>query len=90
MKSPEQIMAQMYKSALIIMIILLVAAGIASFFETAIGGITLPGLAIRFYLLIIPAMLMAFTITMFVRRINNLATAGLILSLLWLVFKWIG
>lgn len=90
MKSPEQIMARMYKSALVIMIVLLSAAGIASFFDAVIAGVPLPALAIRFYLLIIPAMLMAFTITMFVRRVTNLAVAGLILSSLWLVFKWLG
>ncbi len=83
-------MAQMYKSALIIMILLLVAAGTASFFDTKIAGMAVPALAIRFYLLIIPAMLLAFTITMFVRRVTNLAVAGLILSSLWLAFKWLG
>ncbi len=90
MRSPEQIMAQMYKSALVIMIVLLAAAGVASFLDAAIAGMALPALAIKFYLLIIPAMLMAFTITMFVRRVTNLAVAGLILSLLWLAFKWLG
>lgn len=90
MKTPEQIMAQMYKSALILMIVLLVAAGAASFFDTKITSTAIPALAIKFYLLVIPAVLMAFTITMFVRRVMNLAIAGLILSLLWLIFKWIG
>ncbi len=90
MKSPDQIMAQMYKSALFIMIVLLVAAGAASFLDTKIAGMAIPELAIRFYLLIIPAMLLAFTITMFVRKATNLAVAGLILSSLWLAFKWLG
>jgi|GEM_PF-5011257 len=90
MKSPEQIMAQMYKSALVIMILLLISASIASFFDVSIQNLPVSALAIKFYLLVIPAVLMAFTITMFVRRVMNLAIAGLILSLLWLIFKWIG
>ncbi|MBK7091168.1 MAG: hypothetical protein IPH59_05535 [bacterium] len=90
MKSPEQIMAQMYKSALVIMILLLISASVASFFDISIQNLPVSALAIKFYLLVIPAVLMAFTITMFVRRVMNLAIAGLILSLLWLIFKWIG
>jgi len=90
MKSPEQIMAQMYKSALVIMILLLISASLASFFDISIQNLPVSALAIKFYLLVIPAVLMAFTITMFVRRVMNLAIAGLILSLLWLIFKWIG
>ena len=83
-------MAQMYKSALVIMILLLISASIASFFDVSIQNLPVSALAIKFYLLVIPAVLMAFTITMFVRRVMNLAIAGLILSLLWLIFKWIG
>ena len=90
MKSPEQIIAQMYKSALVIMILLLISASLASFFDISIQNLPVSALAIKFYLLVIPAVLMAFTITMFVRRVMNLAIAGLILSLLWLIFKWIG
>ena len=90
MKSPEQIIAQMYKSALVIMILLLISASVASFFDFSIQNLPVSALAIKFYLLVIPAVLMAFTITMFVRRVMNLAIAGLILSLLWLIFKWIG
>ncbi len=83
-------MAQMYKSALVIMILLLISASVASFFDYSIQNLPVSALAIKFYLLVIPAVLMAFTITMFVRRVMNLAIAGLILSLLWLIFKWIG
>lgn len=83
-------MAQMYKSALVIMILLLISASVASFFDFSIQNLPVSALAIKFYLLVIPAVLMAFTITMFVRRVMNLAIAGLILSLLWLIFKWIG
>ncbi len=83
-------MAQMYKSALVIMILLLISASLASFFDISIQNLPVSALAIKFYLLVIPAVLMAFTITMFVRRVMNLAIAGLILSLLWLIFKWIG
>ena len=83
-------MAQMYKSALVIMILLLISASLASFFDISIQNLPVSALAIKFYLLLIPAVLMAFTITMFVRRVMNLAIAGLILSLLWLIFKWIG
>lgn len=90
MKTPEQIMAQMYKSSLVIMIILLISASVASFFDISIRNIPVSAMAIKFYLLVIPATLMAFTIAMFARRVTNLAVAGLILSILWLIFKWIG
>lgn len=83
-------MAQMYKSSLVIMIILLVSASITSTFDVSLQNLKLSALAIKLYLLVIPAALMAFTITMFIRRVTNLAVAGLILSLLWLIFKWIG
>ena len=90
MKTPNQIVSQMYKSALAIMITLLFAAGAASFFDYKVGGIELSAIAIRYYVLVIPAMLMAFTVTMFVRRVTVLAIGGLILSILWLAFKWMG
>lgn len=83
-------MARMYRSILIIMISLLCAAGLASFFDISIGKVDMSELAIKLYLLVIPAMLIAFTITMLFRRATELAISGLILSLLWVVFKWMG
>jgi tryptophan-rich sensory protein len=88
-KTPEQVMAQMYKGILVIMIVLLTCAGIASFLNWNVRGLNLAETLVKFYLLTIPATLMAFTIVMFLRRATNLALGAMILSVLWLVFKWL-
>lgn len=83
-------MGGMYKGILIIMIALLAGAGIAALFDAQVRGINVSQTLVRFYLLAIPAALISFTIVMFLHRVKSLAISGLILSLLWLVFKWLG
>ncbi len=88
--TPEQIMAKIYGAALKIMILLLVAGGVASYLQTEVAGFDVATMLMKFYMLVIPAALFAFTIMMFARRVMNLAIAGATLSVSWLVFKWMG
>ncbi|MGB5107665.1 MAG: hypothetical protein WBP29_14155 [Candidatus Zixiibacteriota bacterium] len=89
-KSPDQIIARMYNGVLVIIILLLIGAGLASFFKAEFRGFDVASMLVRFYLLSIPGAIIAFTITMFLSRNMNLAIVGMVLSLLWLVFKWMG
>ncbi len=88
--TPEQTMGLVYKFVLWIIIGLLIAAGVFSWFSGQPDGGTEAKILVRVYLLVIPAALMLFTVIMAVRRIVPLAVSGGILSVLWLVFSWIG
>lgn len=72
------------------MIGLLTAAGLYSWLSGEPSGGKVVELLVRTYLLAIPTALILFSIVMAFRRVVPLAISGGILSLLWLVFSWVG
>lgn len=90
MKTPEQVAAGVYKNILLIIIVLLLISGVSSTFNVDYRGLSISDLTAKFYLLGIPAAMMAITILMLIRGEKNLALAGGFISLMWIVFRWIG